>query len=50
LKQLGITIDFGSKLKQGYGESVIQVLQSLADLAIEKFKLSIQPPKFKNEE
>ena len=45
LKKLGISFEFGpTKLKQGYGEACIYVLQTLVDLAIVKQKVKYLAP------
>ncbi len=45
LKKIGVPFEFGpTKLKQGYGEAAIYVLQSLVDLAFAHLKINLQPP------
>ena len=51
LKKLGVPFEFGpTKLKQGYGEACIYVLQSLVDLAVSHLKISFGAPIHKIDE
>ena len=51
LKKLNIPFEFGlTKLKQGYGDACIYVLQSLADLAMAHTKIPFGAPIHKIDE
>ena len=51
LKKLNIPFEFGpSKLKQGYGDACIYVLQTLVDLVIAQSKIQFGAPIHKLDE
>eukprot|EP00033_Pygsuia_biforma_P002129 GCRY01002363.1.p1 GENE.GCRY01002363.1~~GCRY01002363.1.p1 ORF type:complete len:437 (+),score=137.97 GCRY01002363.1:188-1498(+) len=50
LKKMGLQIDFpASKIKQGYGEAVCEILNQLCDLALKQRGFAFQRPVFKEE-
>ncbi len=51
LKKLNIPFDYGpTKIRQGYGEAVQYVLQSLVEVAMNNVKFVYQKPVHKMEE